>query len=71
MAKELEEWLKLHKFYQYYEYLTKDLAEYLNVSPRTIQRWIKGQTQPNKKQLARIKEYLSEKKSAEAQSSIA
>jgi len=57
----MEEWLKQHKFYRYDDYLTKELAEYLKVSPRTIQRWIKGKTCPNKKKLNLIKKYLSEK----------
>lgn len=57
----LEEWLKLHKFYKGWDFLTKDLAKYLNVCPRTIQRWIRGQTQPNAKELAKIKDYLERK----------
>ena len=59
MDKELEDWYKLHKFYSGMDYLTKDLAECLRVSTRTIQRWIKGRTTPNKEKLSLIKEYLS------------
>ena len=63
MKKELEEWYKLHKFYKYSDYLTKDLADYLKVSPRTVQRWIKGKTNLSKKELLQIKRYLAEKTS--------
>lgn len=61
MEKGLQEWHELHKFYKYSAYLTKDLAAYLDVSTRTIQRWIKGKTEPNKKKLDLIRKYLSEK----------
>jgi len=57
----LEEWFKLHKFYKRWDFLTKDLAEYLNVSPRIIQMWIKGKRRPNPKKLEKIKEYLKNK----------
>lgn len=61
MDKELEEWFNLHKFHFYSgSYQTKDLAGYLGVSPRTIQRWLKGKTRPNKEQLGRISRYLKE-----------
>lgn len=63
MKKELEEWYKLHKFYKYFDYLTKDLADYLKVSPRTVQRWIKDKTSPSKKELLKIQRYLAEKAS--------
>mgnify|MGYP001618825047 CR=1 FL=1 len=62
MDTELEEWYKLHKFYMG-EYRTKDLAQYLKVSPRTIQRWLKDQTKPSKEQLIKIKRYLVAKES--------
>ena len=62
MDKELEEWYKLHKFYFYMgSYETKDLASYLKVSPRTIQRWLKEKSMPTKEQLAQIRRYLKEK----------
>lgn len=60
MENELAEWQELHKFYKYSGYLTKDLAAYLNVSPRTIQRWLKGHTRPNREELGLIKKYLQE-----------
>ena len=64
MDKELEEWYKLHKFHFYSgSYETKDLAEYLGVSPRTIQRWIRENTKPDKEQLAQINRYLKENES--------
>jgi len=67
MENELEAWQKAHKFYAYSAYLTKDLALYLKVSPRTVQRWLKGKTHPKETQLGLIKKYLSEnaKKTAE------
>jgi DNA-binding transcriptional regulator YiaG len=42
------------------EYQTKDLAAYLKVDPRTIQRWIKEKSKPSKEQLALIRRYLKE-----------
>ena len=64
MDKELEEWYKLHKFHFYSgSYETKDLAKYLGVSPRTIQRWLQEKTKPSKEQLARINKYLEINKS--------
>lgn len=62
MEKELEEWCNLHKFHLYSgSYETKDLADFLGVSPRTIQRWLKEKSRPTKEQLARIKRYLAER----------
>lgn len=62
MDKELEEWHKMHKFYFYMgSYETKDLASYLKVSPRIIQRWLKEKSGPTKEQLAQIRRYLKEK----------
>ncbi len=59
MDKELEEWYKLHKFHLYTSnYETKDLASYLEVSPRTIQRWLKEKGKPTKEQLSQISRYL-------------
>jgi len=62
MDKELGEWHKLHKFHLYTSnYETKDLANYLGVSPRTIQRWIKEKTRPSKEQLVQIRRYLAQR----------
>ncbi len=59
MEKELEEWYKLHTFHLYTgNFQTKDLANYLKVSPRAIQRWLKGKNKPKPEQLAQIKRYL-------------
>lgn len=63
MLKELDEWKNLHDFYKYSSYLTKELADFVKVSPRTIQRWLKGKTKPDKEKLELIKRYLSEKSS--------
>ena len=60
MDKELEEWYKLHRFYMG-DYQTKDLANYLRISPRTVQRWIKEKAKPNATQLSQIKKYLESK----------
>ena len=61
MERELEEWYQLHKFHLYSgSYETKDLANFLRVSPRTIQRWLKEKSRPTKEQLAQIKRYLVE-----------
>lgn len=57
MDKELVAWYNLHKFYMS-DYKTKDLAEYLKISPRTIQRWLKEKSKPNREQLEQISKYL-------------
>ncbi|OGW78186.1 MAG: hypothetical protein A3I73_03645 [Omnitrophica bacterium RIFCSPLOWO2_02_FULL_45_16] len=67
MENELAAWQELHRFYKYSSYLTKDLAAYLKVSPRTIQRWSKGQTRPNQKELNLIMKYLRENSKKETQ----
>lgn len=70
MEKELEEWYKLHKFHLYAgNFQTKDLAIYLKVSPRAIQRWLKGKNKPKPEQLAQIKGYLAMKETASKESS--
>jgi len=64
MEKELEGWHRLHKFHLYSgSYETKDLANFLGISPRTIQRWLKEKATPSKVQLAQIKRYLAERES--------
>lgn len=57
MGKTLEEWTDWHRG-QISSYHTKDLAVYLGVSTRTIQRWIKGKTKPKEEQLQRIMQYI-------------
>lgn len=61
MDKALQEWYDKHKFYCSSDYLTKDIASYLKVSPRTIQRWVKIKASPDKKKLILIRKYLSQK----------
>lgn len=59
MERELEEWFGLHRFHLYTgSFQTKDLANYLKVNPRTIQRWLKGKSKPKPEQLTQIKRYL-------------
>ena len=61
VEKELGEWYELHQFHLYSgSYETEELAKFLKVSPRTIQRWLKEKTKPNKEKLAKIKRYLAE-----------
>jgi len=61
MEKVLEEWCKLHKFHLYSgSFETKDLAKFIGVSPRTVQRWLKEKAKPTKDQLAQIKRYIVE-----------
>lgn len=62
MQKPLQEWIDWHKG-QISSFHTKDLAVYLGISVRTIQRWIKGQTEPKEEQLQKIERYLLEKNS--------
>lgn len=62
MENPIEEFKKLHEFYGGFDYHTKELAEYLGVSPRTIQRWMKGKTAPSAKEIKKIKAYLATKK---------
>ena len=64
MAKEIEEFRELHKIYLYVDYKISDLAKRLNVSRKTIERWLNGKVQPNKEQLKEIRKYLDEKKTA-------
>lgn len=54
----LEKWKKCHAFYLYFRFSTTSLAKYLNVSRRTIDRWVKGEKKPNRYKQALICEYL-------------
>jgi uncharacterized protein YjcR len=54
-----QEWIMWHKD-QISSYHTKDLAAYLGVSPRTIQRWMKNKGKPGEIQLQRITQYNKE-----------
>lgn len=62
MVKEIEEFRELHKIYLYVDYKISDLAKRLNVSRKTVERWLSGKAQPNKEQLKEIRKYLDEKK---------
>jgi transcriptional regulator with XRE-family HTH domain len=59
MDARFKEWVDWHKG-QISSFHTKDLAVYLRVSTRTIQRWVKEQTKPNEEQLQRIAQYVKE-----------
>ncbi|MBU1121137.1 MAG: helix-turn-helix domain-containing protein [Candidatus Omnitrophica bacterium] len=61
MDKNLEIWHKFHAFYQGSDYKTKDLADCLEVSCRTIQRWLKDTTTPPLDKLQLLCKYLSQK----------
>ncbi len=65
MAKEIEEFRELHKIYLYVDYKISDLAKRLNVSRKTVGRWLSGKAQPSKEQLKEIRKYLDEKKAAQ------
>lgn len=55
----LEEFKKLHKVYLYSDYKISDLAKYLNVSRRTVERWLSAKCTPTANKLKKINEYLS------------
>lgn len=63
MNNPFDEFRKLHKFYAGgYDYQTKELAEHLGVTTRTIQRWLIGKTHPSESQMKHIQAYLNGKK---------
>jgi len=64
MENPIREFRKLHKFYGGFDYQTKELAEYLSVSTRTVQRWMKGKTAPSTDEMKKIKAYLTAKKAS-------
>ena len=64
MENPIVEFKKIHEFYGGFDYQTKELAEYLGVSTRTIQRWMKGKTAPSDKETEKIKAYLMTKKAS-------
>lgn len=55
----LEEFKKLHKVYLYSDYKISDLAKYLSVSRRSVERWCK--CRPSENKIKKISEYLSHK----------
>lgn len=57
----LKEWAHSHKWLpEYAGFTTKNLAAYLGVSTRTIQRWMKDIGQPSEAQLSRIEQFILE-----------
>lgn len=65
MENAIKKWQELHKFYLYNDYLTKDLAEYVGVSTRTIQRWLKGKNNPPRAKLKKIEIFLRSKRASQ------
>jgi transcriptional regulator with XRE-family HTH domain len=59
MDDRLKQWVDWHKG-QISSFYTKDLAEYLGISTRTIQRWMGERTRPNEEQLQKISQYVKE-----------
>ena len=64
----LEKWYKLHKEYLYCnfdqcDFRTSELAKYLGVSRRTIERWVKGKGEPKQVHLKAIERFLEGKDS--------
>lgn len=57
----LEEFKKLHKTYLYSDYKISDLARYLNVSRRSVERWLSERCRPSEDKIKKISEYLSRK----------
>lgn len=55
----LEEFKKLHIKYLYSSYKILDLAKFLNVSRRTVERWLSGKNSPSEAKLSKISEFLS------------
>ena len=62
MEKELQELKELHQFYLYHDYKTGEIAKKLNVSTRTVQRWLSGKTTPSEKKLKQIRKLLNKKR---------
>lgn len=58
---ELKEFKRLHNFD--FKYKISDLAKRLNVSRRTVERWLSSRNKPSKEKLKEIKRYLDEKRS--------
>lgn len=58
-----QEWAKQHKDHLYFVgYRTTELAEFLNVNRRTIQRWIRGTSKPSEAKQEQIRQYLETQK---------
>lgn len=55
----LEEFKNLHIKYLYSNYKISDLSKYLNVSRRTIERWLSRKNTPSEAKINKISEFLS------------
>lgn len=64
MENPIEEFKALHISYSGYDYQTKELAQYLGISTRTVQRWMRGKTAPSDDEIKKIKAYLTAKKAS-------
>ena len=62
MEKELQELKELHQFYLYHDYKTGEIARELNVSTRTVQRWLSGKATPSEEKLKQIRKLLNKKR---------
>lgn len=59
MENPLDRFKKLHQFYAGgFAYQTRELAAYLGVSTRTIQRWMREVSAPSEAQLEKIQAFL-------------
>ena len=56
----LEEFKRLHRLYLYSDYKISDLAQYLNVSRRTVERWISGRCVPPESKINMIARFLKD-----------
>jgi len=64
----LEKWYRLHRKYLRweigpYDFRTTELARYLGVTARTVERWVKGIGRPKERHIAIIRKFLSERAS--------
>jgi len=62
MEKELQELKELHQFYLYHDYKTGEIARELNVSTRTVQRWLSGKATPSEEKLKQLRKLLHKKR---------
>ena len=59
----IKKWNDLHRQYLYfnkppYDFLTSDLAKYVGVSRRTIERWAEGKSLPKEEKIKAIDEFI-------------
>lgn len=60
MHPELEKLKELHRFYKTGSYSKLGIAKALGVNRKAIQRWFKGEFEPTKRHLAKIKSLVRE-----------